>query len=289
MVVLDKLGLSDAKVTANAAGEQVFVEAEPRVDGLLTWGYATQLQIDAENVVVGGNGYLGRPSSGASYPLLSATEAFKNLPEQPRTMMLCPANARCPQPVAAKVTGAELGLQLTALADEDAALLPAWLFTVEGWPMPLAQPAIEPKFLRLPEPEKVDPGLVDPGVVDPAPPVPPADARSTFGFDAAFPADEPQLVIVQYGDSGSCPHTNVTHSVKETSDSIVVTLEADAMEAKRACTDDYRQQLVTVKLAAPLGDRKVIDGSRGEPVAVDRTCARPMGGPPVPSGTTCRD
>jgi hypothetical protein len=294
-VVLDKLGLADAEVTANGAGEQVFVQADPRVDGLRTWGYATSLQIDAENLVVGGNGYLGRPSDGASYPLISAAEAFKELPEQPRVMMLCPQTSgsepACPEPVPAKVTGAVLGLQLTALADEEAALLPAWLFTVEGWPMPLPQPAIEPRFLQLPEPVQVDPGLVDPGQVDPAlpvspvdPPVPSSGSRSAFGFDTVFPTDEPNVIIVQYGDSGSCPHTNVTPTVKESSESVVVFLEADAFPPGQACTDDYRQQLVTLKLQAPLGDRPVMDGSRGERVAVDRTCARPMGQPPAPKG-----
>jgi hypothetical protein len=283
-VVLDKLGLSDADVSANGAGERVFVQAEPRVSGLRTWGYATGLEIDAENQVVGGNGYLGRPETGASYPLISAKEAFDDLPEMPRTLMACAPNADCPQPVPAKVTGAELGLQLTALADDEAALLPAWLFTVEDWPMPLAQPAIEPRFLQLPkdEPVKVDPGLVDP--VPPAPPVQvdPAGPRSSFGFDAVFPTDEPNVIVVQYGDSGSCPHTTVEPVVKEGADSIVVLLEGDTQSTKQACTDDYRQQLVTLKLEAPLGDRTVIDGSRGEPVAVDRTCARPMGQPPAP-------
>jgi hypothetical protein len=281
--VLDKLGLSEADMSVQGAGEQVFVQADPRVDGLRTSGYTTQLQIDAAMTLVGGNGYLGHPTAAASYPLISAAKAFDNLPEQPRPLYACMVETDCPQPVPAKVTGAELGLQLTALADDEAGLLPAWLFTVEGWPMPLAQPAIEPRFLELPTPEPVDPGVVDPGPADPVPPVAPpaAGARSTFSFDAVFPTDEPHVVIVQYGDSGSCPHTNVTPVVKEDADSVVVTLEADT-QPEQACTADYRQQLVTLKLTAPLGDRKVIDGSRGEPVAVDRTCARPMGSPAAP-------
>jgi hypothetical protein len=286
-LILDDLGLSDADLSVEGAGEHAFVQAAPRVGGLPTWGYSTQLEVDAEGKAVGGSGYLARATEGASYPLVTAAAAFDNLPEQPRTMMLCPANADCPQPVPAKVTGAELGLMLTALADEEAALLPAWLFTVEGWPMPLAQPAIEPRFLSLPTPEpvQVDPGLVDPGrPAEPPQPVDPTGSRSSFAFDSAFPsADAPNVLIVQYGDSGSCPHTNVSPVVKESADTIVVTLEADAM-GKKICTDDYRQQLVTLKLTSPLADRKVIDGSRGEPVAVDRTCTRPMGQPTAPKG-----
>jgi hypothetical protein len=284
-LVLDDLGLSAADVTVEGAGEHAFVQASPRVAGLPTWGYSTQLEVDAEGHIASGSGYLGQPTSGPSYPLVSARAAFDALPEQPRTMMLCPAGADCPQPVPAEVTGAELGLQLTALADEEAALLPAWLFTVKGWPMPLAQAAIEPRFLSLPKDEPVQ---VDPGLVDPVPPaVPPSHGdptapRSSFSFDAAFPADEPNVLIVQYGDSGSCPHTNVQPLVKESADSVVVTLEGDTQPGKQICTDDYRQQLVTLKLASPLADRKVIDGSRGEPVAVDRTCGRPMRKPPAP-------
>jgi hypothetical protein len=199
-------------------------------------------------------------------------------------MYLCPANADCPQPAPVKVTGAELGLQLTALADEEAALLPAWLFSVEGWPQPLPQLAIEPRFLQLPD-EKPLPPAPSMVAVPPAEPpqqTEPTGPRSPFGFDTAYPADEPNVLIVQYGDSSSCPHTNVEPLVKESADSIVVTLEGDTMSGKQVCTDDYRQQLVTLKLQAPLGDRKVIDGSRGQPVAVDRACTRPMGQPSPP-------
>jgi hypothetical protein len=282
--VLADLGLGDADISVQGGGEHAFVQAAPRVDGVPTSGFDTSLEIDAEGKVFGGNGFLGRPSDGAMYPLISAKAAYDALPELPRPMMLCPANARCPAPVPAQVTGAELGLLLTALADDEAALLPAWLFTVEGWTMPLAQPAIEPRFLQLPEekPVPTDPGLVDPAQpAEPPQPADPTGPRSAFGFDAVFPTDEPSVVVIQYGDSGSCPHSNVTPLVKESSDSVVVTLEADA-QPKQACTDDYRQQLVTLKLEAPLGGRTVIDGSRGEPVAVDRTCARPMGQPPAP-------
>lgn len=285
LVILAALGQQGADLTIDGgAGRSVFARADPRVAGLPTSGYPTYLEIDAETqVVVGGGGYLGRPAGGSSYPLISAAEAFDNLPELPRPMMLCPANADCPQPAPAKVTGAELGLQLTALADEEAALLPAWLFTVEGWTSPVAQPAIEPRFLRLPEP-RTDPGKQVPPVAPPQP-TDPVRPRCAFAFDAVFPTDEPNVVVVQYGDSGSCPRANVAPLVKESSDSVVVTLEADG-QPDQPCTDDYRQQLVTITLASPLGERDVIDGSRGEPVAVDRTCSRPMGQPPAPKSCT---
>ena len=292
-LVLADLGLSDADVSVEPAGEQAFVMADPRVAGLPTSGYATSLQIDGDGHVVGGNGYLGRPSAASSYPLISAKAAFDALPEPPRPMFACPSNADCPVFQPAVVTGAELGLQLTALADDEAALLPAWLFTVRDWPAPLAQPAIEPQFLIRPTiaPVPVQTAPDQPAPDQPAPPAPgkPAPnppARSPFGFDSAFPTDDPSGLIVQYGDSGSCPHANVAPLVKESADSVVVTLEGDSQPPERACTADYRQMLVPLTLQSPLGDRKVIDGSRGEVVVVDRTCNRPMGKPAAPKDCT---
>jgi hypothetical protein len=287
-LVLADLGLSDADVSIEPAGEQAFVMADPRVAGLPTSGYATSLQIDGDGKVVGGNGYLGRPSAASSYPLISAKAAFDALPEPPRPMFACPSNADCPVFQPAVITGAELGLQLTALAEDEAALLPAWLFTVKDWPMPLAQPAIEPEFLVRPtvSPVPVQTAPDQPAPPAPGKPVPNQPARSAFGFDSAFPTDDPNGLIVQYGDSGSCPHTNVAPLAKESADSVVVFLEGDSQSPDRACTADYRQMLVSLTLQAPLGDRKVIDGSRGEAVAVDRTCNRPMGKPAAPKGCT---
>jgi len=107
-------------------------------------------------------------------------------------------------------------------------------------------------------------------------------ARAAFSFDAAYGTDEPYEVVVQYGDSGSCPHERVTHAVQETSEQVLVTLESDAMDADRACTADYRQMLVPVRLQQPLGDRELVDGGRREPVPVDRSCQRPFANPPPP-------
>lgn len=110
----------------------------------------------------------------------------------------------------------------------------------------------------------------------------PGAGRAAFSFDAAYGTDEPYEVVVQYGDSSSCPHENVRHVVRETADQVVVTLEADAMSPERACTADYRQMLVPIRLASPLGDRVLVDGSRNEPVPVDRSCQRVFADPPPP-------
>jgi hypothetical protein len=266
--VLTALGLADASVHVEPYGA---VTADPVVDGLPTFGYATRLEFDAGGRLVGGNGFLGRPERGASYPLVSAAAALATL-TSPQPQLGAPTCEGCPVPPPAVVTGAVLGLAWTPLVDEGAALLPAWLFTVTDWPMPLVQVAVQPRYLESPAPEPTSlPASVPP-------PVP--GARAPLGFDAAYPSDNPKEVVVQYGDSGSCPHAHVTAAVKESADSVVVILEADAQPSEQACTADYRQMLVTVPLQQALGSRQVIDASRGEPVPVDRSCTRPFPQPP---------
>lgn len=284
-VVLAALGLHDSELSVEPAGQLAFVAADPRVAGLPTSGFRTRIELDASGAVLGGNGYLARPTDGASYPLVTAKAAFDALPELPRPRMACPIATPCPEPPPAQVTGAQLGLALTALTDGRATLLPAWLFSVQNWPTPLATPAVEPRFLTLPT---TAPSATAPPSDQPSPSNRPT-SRAMLSFDSAFPGDDPKTVIVQYGDSSGCPHQAVTHAVKESAESVVVLLEADAQPAERACTLDYRQMLVTVRLLSPLGSRTVVDGSRGTPVPVDRSCARPMGDPPVPRGTVCRD
>lgn len=273
--VLQAVGLADAAVTVLDGGEHAVVQAAPRLAGLPTTGFDTTLEVDAAGRLLGGNGFLGHPTDGPSYPLVSATDAFEALPVPPMPMTPCQEGAQCATPPPNDITGAHLGLAFTGLDEEDAALLPVWMFDVEGWTSPLVQSAVEPRFLSTQQQDP--PGKTDPGLVDPAP-----AARSSFAFDTAYPTDEPKQVIVQYGDSGSCPHTDVEPQVKETASSVTVVLEADTQPPDRACTADYRQMLVTIPLTSALGDRTVIDGSRDEPVAVDRHCARPMVKPAPP-------
>ena len=101
-------------------------------------------------------------------------------------------------------------------------------------------------------------------------------ARQSFAFDAAYADADPMVVVVRYGDSGSCPSGAVRHDVVEQPDRIVVTLTRTAMPADRACTADYRAQLVRVALTGPLGSRDVVDGSRNEPVPIS-TGQSPLG------------
>ena len=149
-----------------------------------------------------------------------------------------------------------------------------------GAPRPSSQPAPAPAPSRTRPPGAPAPTRTAAPPSSPKPST--AVARAAFSFDAAYGTDEPREVVVQYGDSSSCPHARVTHTVQETAERVVVTLEADAMDPGRACTADYRQMLVYVALASPMGDRVLVDGSRNEPVKVDRSCQRDFANPPPP-------
>jgi hypothetical protein len=92
--------------------------------------------------------------------------------------------------------------------------------------------------------------------------------REAFAFDAAYADVSPKVLVVQYGDSGSCPSVAVRHDVVERSDRIVVTLTRTPMPTDRACTADYQIKLVRIALTNPLGSREVVDGSRTMPVPI---------------------
>ncbi len=150
-------------------------------------------------------------------------------------------------------------------------------------PSPMTSPVPVARAPRpAPTPMRAAPAASSP-VATPTPkPAPTASRRATYSFDAAYGTDDPKQVVVQYGDSSSCPHQRVTHTVTETPDRVVVTLEADAMDPERACTADYQQRLVTIRLQQPMSGRTLVDGHRNEPVEVDRRCRREFASPPPP-------
>jgi hypothetical protein len=92
--------------------------------------------------------------------------------------------------------------------------------------------------------------------------------REAFAFDAAYADVDPMVLVVQYGDSGSCPSEAVRHNIAEQPDRVVVTLTRTLMPTDRACTADYQIKLVRIALATPLGSCEVVDGSRKVPVPI---------------------
>lgn len=83
--VLAALGQSDAALDARQLmGAVRVVNADPKVGGLPTYGWTTGVQIGADGQVVGGGGQLKKPAKSASYPVLSADDALKQLNKDAR-------------------------------------------------------------------------------------------------------------------------------------------------------------------------------------------------------------
>ena len=279
--VFDAAHLDVARSTATTSSYGASVSLDPTVGGLETSGFTTRVELDARSQITSAAGFLATPVRGESYPLITAREAFDRLPVFPM-MDLCrmaPNGKGCIAPPPPEITGAHLGLMAQQLAatrpsSGDRVLVPAWLFDVKGSDQPLAQVAISPEFLgsgsdgASDTPATTTPTTPMPNQVPPADPGATGPSRTPLSFDSAFRATTADAVVVQYGDSGSCPHLQVTHQVKEDATTVYVFLEADAQDPGKVCTADYKARRVTVSLASPLGARKVVDGSTSRAVPV---------------------
>lgn len=145
---LTALGLPAEKLTTTSTGAQV--RAPRPVDGKDTDGFGTMLSIGNDRRIYAGNGWLDQPDRGASYPLVSAAEAFKRLQAQPYAeIMLCrpQRGGGCAPTPQVRVTGAGLGLMM-AFDSGRLLLIPAWLFTAEGQTDPIGVVAVQSRFLR---------------------------------------------------------------------------------------------------------------------------------------------
>lgn len=266
--VLDAVGLQGEPAQVNVYPGGGSLAVEPAVGGLRSVGRTTRVEVDQNGRLTGANGWLGEPVKADTYPLITAREAFDALPVMPRMMMSCPVSPQggCQEPPPAEIIGAHLGLTVAQLAEGGQVLLPAWLFDVKGSDEPVPAVAVEPRYLS----SGSDPGNPDPGNPPPGKPtqVFPAPSRSQLSFDHAYRSTTAAAVVVQYGDSGSCPHQNVQQIVKEDATTVRVFLDADSGPEGVACTDDYHPVKLEVPLQGPLGDRKVVDGSTGREIAV---------------------
>lgn len=163
--VLDVLGLTDARTRVDRTGPLVAVVADPVIDGLVTDGYATTLLLDAHGAVKGAGGWLAHPATGATYPLVTASDALKTV-VVPAIARLCGTKACPQQPL--EVTGAELALTLRYQANPSTPiLLPAWRYTVRDRPTPLILVAVQPKYLGAPTGRPNVPGGAPPPNADP--------------------------------------------------------------------------------------------------------------------------
>ncbi|MEW2622170.1 hypothetical protein [Streptomyces sp. NPDC048106] len=142
------------------------------------------------------------------------------------------------------VTGAEPG-EMTVATSRGPAVVPAWLFTLEGYATPLRQAAVVPSPL-------------------PRPPVGRAEGVPGLPLDrlVRIAADGRSLTVVAL--SGVCDDGPVV-SVLETHGSVVLSGSAEGRKGG-ACTKQARLRQVTVKLARPVGDRVLLDAQTGRPV-----------------------
>jgi hypothetical protein len=158
--LLAQLGLTSARIDAShTGGTSRTVTADPVVGGLPTHGWDTGISVGPDGRVSSAHGHLATLVKGETERVVSAAQAFKELPG-PRLMhpgaracaagdaanTAAPSTLPCaaPRPVRVDITGAEFGLTLT-FASGGARLTPAWLFTAashpSGPPYVLPQPA----------------------------------------------------------------------------------------------------------------------------------------------------
>ncbi|MFB6396214.1 hypothetical protein [Polymorphospora lycopeni] len=144
------------------------------------------------------------------------------------------------------VTGVELG-EVAVLTSRGEARVPAWLFQVAELPVPVARVAVAPAdTAALPQ-------VAEPTGAPPAGLVTVQDLSDVDGSQITF-----RLGI------GACD-TDPKPFVEEFDDAVVVSGTVTRPTAG-ACTDQLLFEPVTVTLAAPLGDRPVLDAVTGQPM-----------------------
>ena len=241
------------------------VQVDPRVDGVQTSGLGASLQVSLDGVTAA-SGYLtGFVASGLDrgddYPLRSAKDVFASLASLPQPAIACAEEAHGPMCGGdVIITGATYGLML-AFDDGTPVLVPAWLFTIDGSDLPMAQVAVQTRYLG--EPSNLGgggsgsgggsstPGSAGTGTtVDPAPPAPPA-ARRRAGRRprhadrlARGPATDPvpprerspgqDPASLTLTVSGGCELETAVASARTTATTIVVAVTFDTI----ACAND---------------------------------------------------
>ncbi|WP_327191364.1 hypothetical protein [Streptomyces xinghaiensis] len=146
------------------------------------------------------------------------------------------------------VTGAKLG-EMTLATSRGPAIVPAWLFTLEGYDTPLRRAALGPS--KLPEPPIKPVGET------------PTDELAPLGRLVEVAGDGRSVTVM--ANHGSCDDGPAV-DVLETGGSVVLSAWVVDPE-KGPCTSELRSEKVTVKLDRPMGGRVLLDAFTGRPVA----------------------
>lgn len=265
--VLKAVGQDDAALNAGQLMDDVrVVNADPKVDGLPTYGWSTGVQIGPDGKVAGGSGQLKALEKGATYPVIGADAALKQLNEasaakgdggkdiggcatpvplegepKPSDPQCVPSNGNR-APVTQTVEDAVFGLALSYV-DGRQTLVPSWLFHVRQAPAgpesTVTQIAVAPEFVEKP-----------------AEPTPSGDRKAT-----SYAADGRTLEVTFWGSVCS----TYTASAEESAGQVRVTI-AEKPQKGGACIMIAKELKQTVTLDKPLGDRTVIDAESGATV-----------------------
>lgn len=265
--VLKAVGQDDAALNAGQImGDVRVVNADPKVDGLPTYGWSTGIQVGPDGEVAGGSGQLKALEKSDTYPAIGADEALKQLNEasgargdggrdiggcatpvplegepKPSQPQCVPPNGNR-APVTQTVEDAAFGLALRYI-DGRQTLVPSWLFTVRQAPggpeSVVTRIAVAPEFVE-----------------EPATPTPSGDRRTT-----SYAADGRTLEVTFWG--GVC--STYTAGAEESAGQVRVSIE-EKRQKDGACIMIAKELKRTVTLTEPLGERTVIDAASGATV-----------------------
>lgn len=253
------------------------VNADPKVDGLPTYGWSTGIQVGPDGEVVGGSGQLKGLEKGDSYPVIGAAEALEQLngpasrkesradiggcaTPVPLDEGLKSPKARCGARTGAErptttvtVDKAVFGLAAQYVAGKQT-LVPSWLFSVRpaagGLGTTVTQVAVAPSYLAKNAPATTVP--------TPAP-TPPGNAEKSQRQLLSYSADGRTLSVTFWG--GVC--STYTASATEDGSRVTVKVTEAKQPGKKVCIMIAKELTRTVTLDAPLGDRTVVDAVSG--------------------------
>ncbi|MEU7109955.1 hypothetical protein ABZ951_33685 [Streptomyces sp. NPDC046215] len=276
--VLKALGQDGAKTDARSLfGAVRAVQADPVVNGTPTHGWQTRLEVGADARVVSGGGQLQMPPKGAEYPLIGADEALAQLnrgqspgevsvggcatamPHGKDGTVPCPGKSASDEPSVVRSATFALASQFVGGRQ---ALVPSWVFEVgqpgsdgkagKGGTVPVTYPAVDPRFLAKPS----------------APSAAPSDGPASGGKSKPVQVDQysedgKKLVLHFWG--GVCH--SFAASAEQSGSAVTVKVTSTEKHPGRPCITVAKRFEETVTLDEPLDDRKVVDGTSGEPVA----------------------
>ncbi len=284
--VLKAVGQDDTKVDAGRTlGAQRIVNADPVIGDLPTYGWTTDVIVDAQGQVVSGNGQSKAPVKGDTYPVLGAEETLALLNAAPGTghrmgiggcATPVPLKDRLEAPCGSQgskgsataapaketltVEKAVFGLASHTVAGRPA-LVPSWLFDVRAAgaedDFTVTYPAVDPRYLASPSTRPTEPG--DRPTAAPAPRDVHVDGYTAAGRE---------LTVSFTG--GMCADYRVT--ADESGDKVTVKV-TETRWPDKVCILIAKVYEKTVRLDGPLGDRTVV-GSDGKQVPLEKPGAR---------------